>query len=82
MKFIVEFQLKPGTKNAVIDTFDLRGPNRNPGVLFHNAWVGTHEDVIFVLGESADEALVVAACESWRNASSYEIHQVVDIEQF
>jgi hypothetical protein len=82
MKFIVEFRLKPGSRNKAVDAFDLRGPNRNPGVSLHAAWVGTNSDVVFALGESEDESLVRQACSSWAEVDDFIIHPVIEIEQF
>ncbi len=82
MKFMVEFRLKPGSQRQIVEAFELRGPNRNPGVSFRGAWVGTRSDVIFALGESTDEALIVQACQSWDEEGAYTIYPVVDIEQF
>ena len=55
MKFFVEFQLKPGNKTKIMEAFELRGPNRNPGVTPQGAWIAKNEEVIYVLAESADE---------------------------
>lgn len=82
MLFMVEFQLKPGTKNAAINAFELRGPNRNPGVTFRGAWVGAKADVGFVLVESDDESLIKKAGEPWPELGGYQIHQVIDVQQY
>ena len=82
MKFMLEFHLKPGTKRAVAEAFDLHGPNRTAGVSFHGVWIGTKSDVVYVLGEGADEALIEEACRPWREHGDFEIHPVLDIEQF
>jgi hypothetical protein len=82
MKFIVEFHFKPGTKEKAMDLFELRGPNRNPGVSFRNAWIGTRSDIAFVLLESDYESLVEQAAQTWHDAGSYRIHPVVDVEQY
>jgi hypothetical protein len=82
MKFILEYHLKPGAKRALIDAFDLRGPNRIPGVSFRGAWIGTRSEVVYVLGESADEASIAEACQPWREHGDFEIHPVIDIEDF
>ena len=82
MKFMIEFHLKPGVKRAVVEAFDLRGPNRIPGVSFRGAWIGTRNDVIYVLGEGADEALIDKACELWREHGDFEIVPVIDSEDF
>ena len=82
MKFIVEFRLKPGSKNKALEIFETRGPNRTPGVSFRQAWVGTKADLVFVLAESESESLVTNAAQSWREHGDYQIHPVIDIEQF
>jgi hypothetical protein len=82
MKFIVEFRLKPGSKNKVMEIFETRGPSRNPGVLFRQAWIGTRSDLVFVLAESDSEPLVASVADSWSEHGDYQIHPVIDIEQF
>lgn len=82
MKFMVEFRLRPGSKNSVVDAFEQRGPNRNPGVTLLGAWVGTRRDLVFALGESDDESLIRQACLSWDDQGDFEIYPVVEIEQF
>jgi len=34
MKFMIEFRLKPGSKNKAAEAFEKRGPNRSSGVTF------------------------------------------------
>ena len=82
MKCMVEFHLKPGAKEPAIQVFEQRGPNRNPGVTFRGAWIGTHSDIVFVLIESAHEAEVAQAAEAWRPHGEFTIHPVLDIEQY
>jgi uncharacterized protein DUF3303 len=82
MKFFVEFQLKPGNKKKVMDVFELRGPNRNLGVTLQGAWIGKNEDVIYVLAESSDEALLVKAAQSWGKYGDYQITPVIALEQY
>jgi hypothetical protein len=82
MKFIVQFQLKPGSKQAVVETFERVGPNRNPGVSFRGAWIGSRTDLAFVLVESDDEGLVAKVSEAWREFGEPTIHPVIDVEQF
>ena len=82
MKCMVEFHLKPGAKEAAIQVFEQRGPNRNPGVTFRGAWIGTHSDIVFGLIECAHEAEVAQAAEAWRPHGEYTIHPVLDIEQY
>lgn len=82
MQFLVEFHLKSGSKNQVVDAFEKRGPNRNPGVVFRGAWIGTRSDIAFVLCESESEALVEKVCESFQEHGSGKIHAVVDVENF
>lgn len=82
MKFLVEFNLKPDSKKKVVEIFERTGPNRKPGVTFRGAWIGTRSDVVFVLAESDDEALVTKAAESWREYGDCEIQPVIDVENF
>ena len=86
MKFMVEFRIKPGGKNSAIEAFELRGPNRIPGVTFRGAWVGANTDVVFALVEGADEALVSQAAQFWTEQpwaqGEHRITPVIDIEQF
>jgi hypothetical protein len=81
-KFIVEFRLKPGNKNKVLELFELAGPNRSPGVSFRNAWIGTRSDLIFVLCESAEEGPVEQACQKWSDFGEHTIHPVIHHEQY
>jgi hypothetical protein len=82
MKFIVECRIKPGAKNSAAEAFELRGPNRHPGVTLQGAWVGANSDVVYALVESADEALVSKAAHSWAALGEPRVTQVIDIEQF
>jgi Domain of unknown function (DUF3303) len=82
MKFMVEFRLKPGSKNKAAEAFERRGPNRNPDVTFRQAWVATSSDVVFVLVEGSDEAHVAAAAQSWSEHGQSQLHRVIDVEQF
>jgi len=82
MKFLVEFHLKPGSMKKAVELFEQVGPNRNPGVAFRGAWVGTHTEIAFVLIESDDENLVTRAAQSWSEHGDFEIHPVLDIENF
>jgi hypothetical protein len=82
MKFIVEFHLKPGSKDKVVEIFEQQGPNRNPGVAFRGAWIGKDESIAFVLTESAEESLVANVCQAWSEYGDCEIHAVVDLEQY
>jgi hypothetical protein len=82
MKFIVQFQLKPGGRNAAVAGFEQQGPNRNPGVRFLGAWIGKQSDLAFVLVESDSEALVAKAGEAWSAFGDAQIHAVTDILQF
>lgn len=82
MKFFVEFQLKPGNKKQMMEAFDVRGPNRNPGVALRGAWIGKNEEVIYVLAESDDEDLLVKAAQTWGKYGDYEITPVMDLEQY
>ncbi|HEY2894660.1 MAG TPA: DUF3303 family protein [Pirellulales bacterium] len=82
MKFIVEMVLKPGSTYRAMDAFELRGPNRNPGVALRGAWVGIRSELVFALVESEDEALVREASRAWADVGEYKINPVVEIEQF
>jgi hypothetical protein len=82
MKFMVEFQLKPGSKNRAMEIFEKTGPNRHPGVAFHGAWVGMRSDIVFVLTESDDESLLAEVAEMWREQGDFQIHPVIDVENF
>jgi hypothetical protein len=82
MKYMVEFRLKPGLKNEVVDLFELRGPNRHPGVAFRGAWIGSQSDLVFILCESEDPAAVERACKPWLEHGDFTLHPVVDVEQF
>jgi len=82
MKYIVELRLKPGHKEPVLQAFERTGPNRNAGVAFRGAWVGTRSDVIFVLAESDDESRLAAVAQAWSEHADATLHPVLDIEQF
>jgi hypothetical protein len=82
MKYIVEMRLRPGSKNRAIDAFELRGPNRSPGVALRGAWVGVGSEIVFALVESDEERLVREASHSWEDVGDSVIHPVVEIEQF
>jgi hypothetical protein len=82
MKFMIEFQLKADRKRAAVELFERIGPNRNPGVAFRGAWIGSRSDLAFVLVESAEESLVAKVAEAWREEGACSIHPVIDIEQF
>jgi hypothetical protein len=82
MKFFVTCQLKPGNKKKVMEAFELRGPNRNPGVAFRGAWIGKGEEVIFVLAECANEELLHKAAEGWGDFGEYEITPVIDFDEY
>jgi Domain of unknown function (DUF3303) len=82
MKFMVEFPVRPGNKNKVLEAFEQRGPSRNPGVTFRGAWIGKDSDVVFALVESANESLVTSAAKSWTETGNFRITPVLDLEQF
>ena len=82
MKFMVEFRLKPGYKNKAVAMFESRGPNRDLAVTLRSAWVATHADVAFVLVESDAEELVAKVGERWREFGEFQIHPVIDVEQY
>jgi hypothetical protein len=80
--FIVEFRLKPGSKNKILEEFEKRGPNRNPGIALRSAWVGKQADVIFAIVDSTNDDAVTRACESWSESGEYIINPVINIEQY
>lgn len=82
MKFMVEFQVRPGELSQAIELFETRGPSQHPGVTFLGAWVGSHSDVAFTLVESGDRELVKKSAEDWSKSGDYRITPVIDIEQF
>jgi hypothetical protein len=79
---MVEFRLKPDSRNKAVEAFEMRGPNRNPGVTFEGAWIGHHSDVAFVLVKSEDEAHVARVAELWSEFGQPQIHQVIDVQQY
>jgi hypothetical protein len=81
MKFMIQFRLKPGSKNKAMEVFERRGPSRNPGVTLRDAWIGAKSDVVFVLVESDELASVEKAGQSWAEFGSFEIFPVLDIQQ-
>lgn len=82
MLFLVEVRLKHGVKNQVVDTFEIRGPNRNPAVQFVKAWLGVREDIAFVLISSEHESHLADSCRAWSTLGETEIHPVIDIEDY
>jgi hypothetical protein len=82
MKLIAQFRLNPGMKNKAVEYFEQRGPNRNPGVTFLGAWVGKDTDVAFVLLEASSVDLVQAGGQAWSEFGTFELHPVLDIQQF
>jgi hypothetical protein len=82
MKFMVEFQIKPGGLSQAIEQFETLGPSHHPGVTFRGAWVGSHSDVAFTLVESETLELAKKAAEDWSKSGEYRITPVIDIEQF
>jgi hypothetical protein len=82
MTFAVEFRLQPGSKNKIVEVFEQRGPNRNPGVEFLSAWVGLREDIILSIVESPTEEAVIRACQSWSESGEWSIRPVINIEQY
>ena len=82
MKFMVEFRLKPGSKSGIVQAFEQRGPNRNPGVRFEGGWIARNSELAFVLVEGADEARVGKAAEAWSEFGEMTIHPVIDVQQY
>ena len=81
MKFLVELRFQTGGKVKALEAFELRGPNRHPGVTFRGAWVATQSDVAYALVDSDDEGLVSKAAQSWAEQGDYRITQVIDVDQ-
>jgi hypothetical protein len=81
MKFMVELNLAPGSKNKSLALFEERGPNRNPGVALRGAWASARSDMVFALVESDEESFVAKAATSWTAPGNYKITPVHDIEQ-
>lgn len=81
MKFMVEFHLTPGHKQQVLDSFERVGPNRNAGVAFRGAWVGSRSDIIFVLAESDAESRIAEVVASWGEHGTATVHVVADINE-
>jgi hypothetical protein len=82
MTFIIEFRLKPGSRNKIVEKFEEHGPNRHPGVDLISAWVGKSEDVIFAFVQCESEANLVNACKSWSETGDFTTHRVINIEQY
>jgi hypothetical protein len=82
MLFMVVVQLHPGTKAAAMESFEFRGPNRHPGIAFRGAWIGAHDDSLFVLVEASDSARVESAIAAWGDVGVSEIHSVINVEDF
>ncbi len=80
--FMVEVHLQPDSKNLAFELFEQRGPNRNPGVKFHAAWMGAQADIAFVLLESPAEADVAAAAKAWKELGEITFYPVIDIDQY
>ena len=81
MKFMVQFELKPGNKDKALAAFELRGPNSNPGVTLREMWIGTKTNAVFVLVESEDQSLVEKTGQSWAEFGTYQITPVIDAQQ-
>ena len=82
MKFFVEFELKPGNKEKVMEAFELRGPNRNPGVTLLGVWIGKSEEVIYVLAESPHDELLAKAAQTWGRFGDYQITPVIALDEY
>jgi hypothetical protein len=81
MKYMVEFPFPADQREPILRRFEERGPNRNPGVKFRDAWIGERDHVIYVLVESDDIAAVESACCSWADMGPAKITPVVGVEQ-
>jgi hypothetical protein len=82
MTYLVQFQIKPNTKNQILDKFEMRGPNRVPGVSFKQAWVSTKQDLIYVIGQADHEADLQKACSFIDEFGTYSYTEVVDLENY
>lgn len=82
MLFMVVVQLHSGTKAAAMESFELRGPNRYPGIAYRGAWIGTQDDSLFTLVESSEIALVETVVASWGDVGTSQIHPVINVEDF
>ena len=82
MKFLVQFHPKHNGKQKLLEAFEVRGPNKNPGVTLKVAWIAKNEETVFALVESDDEKLVVDAARSWTTSGDYQITPVIDWEQY
>lgn len=82
MKYMVEIRLKSGSKDKVMESFELRGPNRNPGVTYKGGWIATREEVVFVLVESDDDTSVEQALKNWNPPADVSVYPVIDIDQY
>jgi hypothetical protein len=80
-KFIVVYTLKPGCREQLLEAFELYGPTRKAGITFQNAWLDTHADVVFVLYESEDEAIVKQVSQTLTAFATSEIHPVISADQ-
>lgn len=82
MKYMVKIQLQPGAKPKAVESFEVRGPHRNPGVKFLGAWIGKDADVVFALVEADSEEHLTAAGDTWRPFGAFEVFSVIDVEQY
>ena len=82
MKWMVEFHFKSEHKDQVMELFEQQGPNRNPGVKFRGAWIGSRTDVAFVLVEGDDEKRMEDVAQSWSEHGSYKLHPCVEVENY
>jgi hypothetical protein len=80
-KFIVVYTLKPGCREQLLEAFELYGPTRKAGVSFQNAWLDTHANLVFVLYESEDEAIVRQVTQTLTAFATSAIHPVISADQ-
>jgi hypothetical protein len=80
MKFIVELRLSADSQSKLSDAFSRWRPQRDAGVMFRGARIGSRHNVIFVVGEGEDEERIARACQSWEQHGNYRIYPVSDAE--
>lgn len=81
MKFMVEFHFPAAEREAILRRFEERGPNRNPGVTFRDAWIGERDPIAYVLVEAADRGLIESTVRQWSDKGTAKVTPVVDVEQ-
>jgi len=51
-------------------------------VTLQGAWIAKNEEMIYVIAESEDEALLVNAAQSWGKYGDYQITPVIELDQY